>query len=299
MRRAAVLFVTTAAVLLFVGLLLTHSLYLVERIAFVSDVQGAVQVRAPDARDFTPLTREARVQAGSVLRTGAGGEVQIGWADGTRVRVAPNSVLTILKCRLDKRSGRSVSLLQLDAGKIWTRVIRSLQAQSKFEVCTPTATAGVRGTTFSVEVQPGGGTVVSVWEGTVEATTDGQAVAVEGGTEVTLQGASPEARRLSDKQRRAWEQAEMTGPLLRVDGLQAKGTNVTCRGRTDPGATVTVQGQPLKVDDEGCFSQVVVLDPSRPVQFVAKDAKGETRLVRNPAGDTAASPGRPAAKPVP
>ena len=284
MRRAAVLFITTAVILVFVALLVTHFLFVVERIAFVSDLKGTVDVRAPGAKDFTPLSQDSHVQAGSVLRTDSTGEAQIGWADGTRIRVAPNSALTILKCRLDKASGRSESLLKLDAGKIWTRVMRTLQAQSKFEVRTPTATAGVRGTTFSVEVRPDGGTVVSVWEGTVATASGGATVAVEGGNEVALQGGAP-PRKLTDDERAGWERSGMTGPLLRCT-LQAKGTNVSCNGRTDPGATVTVQGQSVRVDDEGRFRQDLTLGAARPVEIVAKDAKGETRVTQTPEGDS-------------
>ncbi len=67
--------------------------------------------------------------------------------------------------RVTKR--RSVGL-QLWVGRLWARVTKSIGGKRDFEVRTPNAVAGVRGTEFVVDVSEQGQTQVTVVEGGVE-----------------------------------------------------------------------------------------------------------------------------------
>ena len=52
----------------------------------------------------------------------------------------------------ESKTGDKTTLLDLALGKVLVHV-EKLQGKSKFEVRTPTALTGVRGTTFTVEVR--------------------------------------------------------------------------------------------------------------------------------------------------
>lgn len=177
-RRAAVLFITVTVLVIFVGILVVSSLSVVERVTEVSQVEGLVEVRGPADRAFRTVTDPERVLAGTVLRTGDSGQALLRWADGTKLSVGVDTQLTIEKCRLHKSKDTSVSVFKLDVGRIWVHVVKALSADSKFEIDTPTATAGVRGTMFAVEVKPDGATDVLVYEGNVAVQAGSQPLGV-------------------------------------------------------------------------------------------------------------------------
>lgn len=92
------------------------------------------------------LNGGARLEEGVIIATGEGGIVQIIFDDGTRMAVGPNSRMVI------------ESVLMLDTGKAETFAIEAISGSFRFltgasdkdvyEINTPAATLGVRGTEF-------------------------------------------------------------------------------------------------------------------------------------------------------
>jgi hypothetical protein len=56
-------------------------------------------------------------------------------------------------------------------------------------------------------------------------------------------------------------------PALIVSSLEVRGNIVQVKGRTDPGATVSVNGQPVEVESDGTFNEFITLDKSGPQPF--------------------------------
>jgi hypothetical protein len=56
---------------------------------------------------------------------------------------------------------------KLTAGKMWASVTKAVGGESRFAVRTENAVAGVRGTTFRVNAEEDGSTLVKVYEGAV------------------------------------------------------------------------------------------------------------------------------------
>lgn len=98
--------------------------------------------------------------AGDSVRTGKESRVELSYADGTVIRLGENSRLVV-------RSQGSVRSVGLLSGKFWAKVAK-LSGGSRFEVASPTAVAGVRGTVFKVEVDRDSTSRVAVEEGEVE-----------------------------------------------------------------------------------------------------------------------------------
>ncbi|MBI5804804.1 FecR domain-containing protein [candidate division TA06 bacterium] len=107
------------------------------------------------------------LQPGDSVRTGKGSLAEIGFADGTSIRLGEKTSLYIQRADSTDRS------FKLFLGKLWTKVAK-LSLKSQFTVETPTAVAGVRGTVFKVEIQPDSGTRVAVEEGLVEVSGPGR-----------------------------------------------------------------------------------------------------------------------------
>ncbi len=96
-----------------------------------------------------------RVGAGAELRTGADGYVTLELADGSRLLLPAQSALRVLELTRYSNTEMRVSRLRLNAGRI-EAIVRKLStgggSAGRFEVDTPTAAIGVRGTDFRAGV---------------------------------------------------------------------------------------------------------------------------------------------------
>ena len=116
---------------------------------------NATFVTHPDGRDELQATQGMELHGGDRVRT-QGGAV-ITFVDGTVCDLKPGSDLTVLQSFLEgSGSAPLYSLVRQNLGKVWYRVHHG----SKFDVSTPTATAGARGTEFWIKVAPNGDATV-------------------------------------------------------------------------------------------------------------------------------------------
>jgi tetratricopeptide (TPR) repeat protein len=124
----------------------------------VAKKQGETAVLRP-APEQRPAEVRQDLKAGDVLRTNAVGTLAIVFADRTQIRVGRNSTLVIKEVRRGAPS--SVSLQR---GSIWAR---SPRGASQLSVETPSATAAIRGTEYSI-VASDDQTTLTVVEGVVD-----------------------------------------------------------------------------------------------------------------------------------
>lgn len=290
MRKAAVLLVCALGALLFVGASMVQSLFVIQRLAAVLDVSGTVEVKTADAKVFAPVGNATHVRAGDVVRTAADGAVTLNWVDGSRIRLGPNTELTVLMCQLDRAEQAQSYLFKLDAGQVWVRVLQALSRKSKFEIQTPTATAAVRGTVFSVEVDGAGGTTVSVLKGEVAVAGAGGSLQLKENQEaaVSASTATP-VRPMTPERETEWETAKTVAqPLLRLDEpssdkLPPGAATIRVAGETERGATVTVNGKPVSKLASKFTVDVPIPRDARDFGITARarDAKGfETVVVK-------------------
>jgi hypothetical protein len=148
-------------------------------VALAESVGGAVSAGgAPD--NLEPITSGAMLPGLSWVVTGMDGSVALGLADGSRLRLGPNSMLLVGNLHLNEELRRVVEL-RLARGEIEARVAPGGPG-SQFDVETRTGVAGVRGTSFRVLVDED------------QSSADGQAPeqmrveTLEGSVEVVAQG---------------------------------------------------------------------------------------------------------------
>jgi len=104
--------------------------------------------------------------AGDNVVTGDNGKVDIQFPDGSNVRISPKSVIDFSKLS-QTGAGATETQIALVSGKVFAKVSKS-RKEDNFSVVTPTAIAGVRGTSFIVESGEGNsGSKVKVVEGSV------------------------------------------------------------------------------------------------------------------------------------
>ncbi len=289
MRKASFAIIIGFAFLVGLVLLLGQSLFVLQRVARISDVSGTISVIRKGEEDVQPLGERRLVQAGEQLSTGAEGQCTLNWIDGTRIRMEPSTELTVQKCQVYK--GSKERAFRLDIGKIWIRVLRVLSQQDKFLIDTPTATAGVRGTMFSVEVAANGSTEISVYEGQVTVAGDSDEVKVAANETARLRGsqAGPQVTSLSAQQQQSWQQQmQRLGPYLEITspaaGQRWAGSSVTVTGRCERHATLTVNGQAVQQKSNGRFSAELSTIPISfdyfTVRATATDSRGYTTTVR-------------------
>lgn len=109
-----------------------------------------------------PVTTGLELKKHDVIRT-IQGPVDIQTSSGATVRVRPFSELALSSLMSEAPGGTE---LQLRSGGLTARLRKQANNES-FQVTTPTAIAGVRGTTFTVDEDPTAGARVTVLEGKV------------------------------------------------------------------------------------------------------------------------------------
>ncbi|HBV88205.1 MAG TPA: hypothetical protein DEF42_16495 [Desulfosporosinus sp.] len=156
----------------------------------LSGVKGEVLVKKGGGlRELSAVNGMELVQ-GDWLRTGKNGTAKLSYGDGTEATIGSNSSLTIqrltrsdfaevssqAKARVTFSQSGQQSSLQLWSGSVWNKVKSLLNMDDSYEVETPTAVMGVRGTLYLVSVNPeNGATQGDVVEGVVGVTQNNEA----------------------------------------------------------------------------------------------------------------------------
>ena len=113
----------------------------------------------------------ADVSVGETVITGPRGQVQIVFADQTRLAVGPSSSLKIEEYLLRSNGTADAFVVNALAGTF--RFISGHSPKSAYQINTPTATIAVRGTEFDIVVS-GGATRVILFDGALSMCNDAQ-----------------------------------------------------------------------------------------------------------------------------
>jgi hypothetical protein len=133
----------------------------------LTQAQGAVYVKTGEDAE-QPGKVGATVPGGSRIRTGADGQAEVVFPDGSKMQVRPSTQVALSGA---KRTEQKSSVV-LFFGRVWSKVSRSVSGDTSYEVSTPNAVAGVRGTEFETAVADDGTAKVRVTEGKVAVGSD-------------------------------------------------------------------------------------------------------------------------------
>lgn len=147
-------------------------------------VSGTVQLISGSTGRKTALDDDALIRVGDEILS-ASGTATIELADGSEVRLSPNSRLIFNRLTQYGKAGMVDTRLRLDRGEIHTRVKPVMEGGARFEIETPSAIAAVRGTAFALQASPEG-TSLQVTEGDVDFGAPGKVRRIPAGFGATL-----------------------------------------------------------------------------------------------------------------
>lgn len=121
----------------------------------ITDVSGTVEIRQMGALGARSVRRWMNIFQDDVIETGEDGKVRILLNDSSVITLSGSSKLRVSEQVYDPKGGERRSLFNLFRGKVRAVVSKYVNAaRSKFEIHTPTAVAGVRGTIEEVSYNP-------------------------------------------------------------------------------------------------------------------------------------------------
>jgi len=142
--------------------LLTSHLLLASPAIAVS-VTGNVHVDTGAAQ--YPLYRFDEVEQGWAVVTQDDSSVELRFASGSLLRLGSNTHINITELEYKKSVANRKESMRLVVGRLWAKVSRLFGDDSHFQVKTPNAVAGIRGTTFVIESFPSGEEFYTLIEG--------------------------------------------------------------------------------------------------------------------------------------
>ena len=145
---------TRHAIVLFVAVLaLASSSWAQPEIGTVAGVDGRAEIGR--AGSWSEAAIGGPIHLGDVLRTGKPGRMRVVFQDDSVLTVSEESEVKIDEQTFNPDKGQARSLMDLIRGKVNSVVSDYYHTSSNaYEVKTPNATAGVRGTEFTVAYDP-------------------------------------------------------------------------------------------------------------------------------------------------
>ncbi|MFB5652538.1 FecR domain-containing protein [Leptospira wolffii] len=133
---------TVACLTLSIGSAILISQESKEKDSTISFLSGKVQVQRGGKGNWTLVKQGDSVSEGDIVSTGNASKVTLLYR-GSEFKVLPNTKLKVSSLHDESKNGK----LEVISGFAWFKLV-NLKGK-KFEVNTPTTTAGVRGTSFS------------------------------------------------------------------------------------------------------------------------------------------------------
>lgn len=148
--------------------------------AIVEEAGGALFARANETA--VAAGEIVTVNEGDTIRLADTAAAQLRLNDGSTVDLYGGTTLNVAELVTEGNYRVQLSLL---SGKVLNRVVRLLKPGDTFEVKTPSSTASVRGTVFTVETQSEASSQIVVTEGVVRVSMAETFVDVHPGNQVT------------------------------------------------------------------------------------------------------------------
>jgi len=135
--------------------------------AVVTRLDGTASVFTKGGKTRTPLKKNDKIRKGQEVNVGERSRIELKYPDGTVMRFAALSTIRIDDITYDNKTQSKKVKVDLGGGKLWANVKKLVTSDSKVEVKTVNAVAGVRGTVYRVNVDEDNSAMVKVYDGSV------------------------------------------------------------------------------------------------------------------------------------
>jgi len=135
--------------------------------AVVTMLDGSARVYAKGSPAGTPLKKNDHVHKGQEVRVGERSRLELRFSDGTVMRFSERTTVKMDDLAYDSKTQNKKVRVDMERGKLWASVRKLVTSDSKVEVKTVNAVAGVRGTVYRVNVEDDNSALVKVYDGSV------------------------------------------------------------------------------------------------------------------------------------
>ncbi|WP_171656178.1 FecR domain-containing protein [Paenibacillus foliorum] len=141
------------------------------RAAILVDVNGTVSVKKAGGSKSYTAYKDMSLNEGDVIITGASSSAVLKIADhDDEITISDNAEVSIAE--LSEQGAGKTSKIKSWAGSLWVKVKSLVSSEDEFEVETPTAVMGVRGTQLGISINPETGIMtVFLAAGKIDAST--------------------------------------------------------------------------------------------------------------------------------
>ncbi len=135
------------------------------RRAVLTALEGAVLLQAAGQATAVPARKNMELKSGDRIITGKDGSCTVRYDGGSTTRIGPDSRVDFTHLSRQGADGPETTVLSTQRGTVWNNAKDVVARNSRFEVNTPAAVAGVRGTFWKSVVLSNGDTLFIVLGG--------------------------------------------------------------------------------------------------------------------------------------
>jgi len=215
----------------------------------VVSVNGKARLFKSGSTKWHYLKRNESLAAGDRILTEGNGKIEMRLDNGDLIVLLPDTELVFAQPQLDVATGGKINVFESIKGKI--KAIINTGKKSSFEVRTPTAVCGVRGTVMIIDIQPSGTTVYYEGGGGVMTSlVTGKTILLESGqhSSIDMEGILSSPVYTTDEQRWDLNEAYRMTPVEKGIVTQAGDTGAAKVSLAAETKTDTASSGPAQTD---------------------------------------------------
>jgi len=133
--------------------------------AQITVLKGVADLVKEDQSKIGDLKKGDYLARGSIVKTGPGARIELKLPDRSYIRFAEKTTFELVSLATNKKDKRRDVRVKMMVGKTWAKV--SKNRRGRFALSAKTAVAGVRGTTYRMNVNPDDSVVIKVYWGEI------------------------------------------------------------------------------------------------------------------------------------
>jgi hypothetical protein len=148
--------------------------------------EGTTQLQKSGSSTWAVVQAGTILQSGDSLRTGDSSRALITFFDGTTIELKAGTQVEISSLLGASGGGATIIQLKQQIGETISTVTKLIDTASRYEIETPAAVAGVRGSKMIVKVESSGRTTITNIEGNIYVRAQGVEVTIPVDTQVSV-----------------------------------------------------------------------------------------------------------------
>ncbi len=133
----------------------------------ITFLEGQVEVKKSGEGQWNPARPNMILTEKDLIRVRSQSRAELILDNQSVLRLSENTLLTLQKMEEERTVKKESTRMEMSMGRLWVKVSKLFNPGSRHDVKTPTAIAGVQGTTYQLWVAGSQSTTIQVFEGAV------------------------------------------------------------------------------------------------------------------------------------